>query len=73
MHPAVHLPGDQAGVLQHVEVPGHGGEGGAKGRRQLSHRGLAPGQPDQHRPARRMGQRREDPVEARGFNRYVNH
>src|SRR5271166_5421734 len=64
--------GDQAGVLQHLEVLGDRGEAHVERFGQFGDRGLAGGQPCQDRPARRVREGRECATEAIRRHAVVN-
>lgn len=67
MAPAVTLPGEQAGALEHAEVLRHRRQRDVEGFRQLGHRGLAHREAGQHRAPGRIGERAKGRVEgARG-------
>ena len=70
MHAALPPPRQQAGFLEHPQVPRDGGEGDVEGLREVADGRFGLRQPREDRPAGRVGQRGERPIEGRGI---VNH
>jgi hypothetical protein len=70
MHPAVLLAGQEAGVLEHAQVLGHGGKRHRKGVGEVAHRSLPQGQSGQDRPTRGIRERGERGIQRPGM---INH
>src|SRR5215472_4652405 len=64
--------GDQAGVLQHLEVLGDAGKAHVERLREFGDRGLAAGQPRQDRPTCRVRKRSEGTAEAIRGHQFMN-
>jgi len=71
MHAAVHAPAQQAGLLQHAQVPRHRRQRHVERLRQLAGRRPAARKPLEDRPARGVREGGERRVE--GLVRIVNH
>ncbi len=63
MHAAGLAAAEQAGALQHLEVPGNGGERNVEGTGELAGRGFAARQPGEDGAPRRVGERGEGAIE----------
>jgi hypothetical protein len=68
--PAFLAPREQAGLFEHAQVPGDRGSRDLEGLGEIAHGRLGLRQAGEDRPARRVGEGRESPVEG---SRIVNH
>ena len=65
MHAAVLFPRDEPRMVQDAQMLRDGGQRHFERARQLAYRSIVPRETREHRPARRIGERRESRVERR--------